>query len=310
METREFDVIIIGGGPGGMSAVQWCAELGLKVLVIEKENEFGGQLVCTYNPVNNYLGVKAENGREIRDRFFDSVENKSFERKLNASIAWADLAGREIALADGSRLRAGAIIIATGIRRRTLGVPGEIEFRGRGMVESGARDRELLSDKIVAVVGGGDAALENALILSEVAAKVVVIHRGSKFSGRDEFISKVENTSNIEIRFHSRVSEIIGRESVEGIRILSGENAEASDIAVDSVLVRIGVVPNSEKFLDQIATDSRGYILIDSNCATDIPGIFAIGDVASPAAPTIANAVGQGSSAAKFIAQNRLSNVQ
>ncbi|MEO7659542.1 MAG: FAD-dependent oxidoreductase, partial [Pyrinomonadaceae bacterium] len=280
-------------------------DLGLRALLIEKESEFGGQLLWTFNPVNNYLGVDAENGRAMRDRFLESVENKGFQSRLNATIERVDLSAREITMADGSLLRSGAIIIATGVRRRTLGVPGEIEFRGRGMIESGVKDLSKTRNKIVAVVGGGDAALENALMMSEVATKVFVIHRGSKFSGRDEFISRVENTSNIEIHFHSRVSEIFGRESVEGIRILSCETAKASDLAVDSVLVRIGVVPNSDKFLNQIATDSCGYILIDSNCGTDIPGIFAIGDVASPTAPTIANAVGQGSVAAKFIAQNR-----
>ncbi|HEY3027454.1 MAG TPA: FAD-dependent oxidoreductase, partial [Pyrinomonadaceae bacterium] len=136
------DVLIIGAGPAGLSAACWCDELGLDTLVLEQNSEVGGQLLSVYNPIENYLGVSAANGRELRDRFLDQTRNAEFDLWTNVEIASIDLRSHRVQLRSGEELKAISIIIATGTRRRSLGIPGESEFAGRGMIESATRDRD------------------------------------------------------------------------------------------------------------------------------------------------------------------------
>src|SRR5918911_1207732 len=185
------DVIIIGAGPAGLSAALWCDELGLDTLVIEQAAEVGGQLLRVYNPVENYLGVRAANGRELRDLFAAQVEDAEFDLWTEAEIESVDLSAKRISLRSGEELRALSIIIATGVRRRELGVPGEREFKGRGMIESGRRDRDEFAGQDVCVVGGGDAAAENALYLAEACPTVTLVHRGKKLRARSEFAERL-----------------------------------------------------------------------------------------------------------------------
>src|SRR5260221_11802614 len=154
------DVLIIGAGPGGLSAARWCDELGLDTLVLEQNEHVGGQLLSVHNPIENYLGARATNGRELRDRFVEQTETSDFDLWTNVEIAGVDLKARRVRLRSGEELQSIAIIIATGLRRRKLGIPGEGEFIGRGMIESSG-DREAFAGKDVCVIGGGDAAAEN-----------------------------------------------------------------------------------------------------------------------------------------------------
>src|SRR5438067_8187470 len=147
------DVIIIGAGPAGLSAARWCDELGLDTLVIEREREVGGQLLRVYNPVANYLGFEAADGRELRDRFAAQVEEKDFDLWTGAEIEGVDLRAKRVRLRSGEELQSVALVLATGVRRRRLGVPGEEEFKGRGLLESGKRDRERVAGQDVLVVG-------------------------------------------------------------------------------------------------------------------------------------------------------------
>src|SRR5258708_7265911 len=135
------DVLIIGAGPAGLSAARWCDELGLDTLVLEQSEEIGGQLLSIHNPIENYLGLHADNGRELRDRFVEQTKDGDFDLWTNVEIAGVDLKAKRVALRSGEDLKAIAIVIATGLRRRKLGIPGEDEFVGRGMIESSA-DRQ------------------------------------------------------------------------------------------------------------------------------------------------------------------------
>jgi len=299
--STDYDVIIIGGGPAGFSASLWCAELGLKSILFEKENEFGGQLLWTFNAIKNYLGIEAANGRELRDRFLQHIENNDVRRQTGASVVSADLALKTVTLADGKSFTAKAIIIATGVRRRKLEVPGEEEFHGKGILESGVKAIHELSGKTVVIVGGGDAALENAFILSKVAEKVVVIHRRSQFTARNEFVESAQTHKHVEFVFDSRVTAIIGDNMVKAVEIEDIASGRQSTIPTDAVLIRIGVAPNTEPFHGQIALDSLGYILVDSTCVTNLEGIYAAGDVANPLAPTINTAAGNGATSVKQI---------
>ena len=135
------DVIIIGAGPAGLSTAFWCDELGLDTLMLEQAEHVGGQLHRVYNPINNYLGLKARNGQELLDRFTADIENADFDLWTQTSITSVDLKARRVSLASGENLQSIAIVIATGVRPRALGIPGEKEFVGKGMIESAARDR-------------------------------------------------------------------------------------------------------------------------------------------------------------------------
>lgn len=305
LKTTDFDLIIIGGGPGGLSAALWCAELGLNALLLEREAAFGGQLLHTFNAIKNHLGAEAENGRELRDRFLRQVENTSVVRRSGAEIVAADLVEKTVVLADGTRHSATAIIIATGVSRRKLGIPREVEFYGRGILESGEASKNDVAGKRILIVGGGDAAIENALILSRVAEKIFVVHRRSEFSARCEFVERASRDEKIEFIFNSAATAIVGNEEVEAVEVEHIPTGARLNIPVDAVLIRVGFEPNTALFRGQVDLDDVGFICVYGNCATSMPGVFAIGDVANPLAPTISVAVGGGATAAKIIAANR-----
>ncbi|MEA2203495.1 MAG: thioredoxin reductase [Blastocatellia bacterium] len=296
------DVLIIGAGPAGLSAANWCDELGLDTLVLEQNSEVGGQLLSVHNRIENYLGVSAANGKELRDIFLEQKPDAEFDLWTNVEIANIDLRARRVELRSGEALNAISMIIATGVRRRRLGIPGEMEFAGRGIIESGTRDRDFFASKDVCVIGGGDAAAENALLLSEVCPTVTMVHRGRKLSARREFSEALATNHCITVFKESHVQRILGDEEIEAVEILRGGAIKPFQMAVKGVLIRIGVEPNTDLFRDQLAADDRGYVVVNGQQETSVANVFAIGDVANPLAPTIAGAVGAGASAAKVIA--------
>jgi len=296
------DVLIIGAGPAGLSAARWCDELGLDTLVLEQDSETGGQLLSVHNRIENYLGLSVANGRELRDVFLEQTKDAEFDLWTNVEIANIDLRARRVALRSGEELNAISIIIATGVRRRALGIPGETEFAGRGIIESGTRDRDAFAGKDVCVIGGGDAAAENALLLSEVCPTVTMVHRGRKLSARREFAEALGTNHCITVFKESQVQRIIGNQEVEAVEILRGGAIKPFQMAVKGVLVRIGVEPNTDLFRDQLTIDDRGYVVVNGQQETSVTNVFAIGDVANPLAPTVSGAVGAGATAAKVIA--------
>ena len=296
------DVIIIGAGPAGLSTAFWCDELGLDTLVLEQAEQIGGQLHRVYNPINNYLGLKAGNGEELLERFAGDVDAADFDLWTGTSITSVDLKAKRLELASGEKLQAIAIVIATGVRPRELSLPGEQEFRGKGMIESAARDRDLFAGKDVCVVGGGDAAVENALLLAEVCPTVTLVHRGKKLRARREFAEMLRSSHCITIFTESVLTRIIGEDEVVGVEIKRKEGLKPFQLAVRGLLIRIGVEPNTELFGDQVETDENRFIRINSEHEASMPMVFAVGDVSSPLSPTISGATGAGATAAKVIA--------
>jgi len=297
-----YDVLIIGAGAAGLSAARWCDELGLDTIVLESAEEVGGQLLSVHNPIENYLGVKTANGRELRDRFIEQTQDGDFDLWTNAAIDRVDLKARRVILRSGESLQSIAIIIATGLRRRSLGIPGETEFVGRGIIESGARDRELVKGKDVCVIGGGDAAAENALLLAEVCPTVTLVHRGRKLRARREFAEQLPTHHCVTVFPESVVHRILGTEWVEAVEIERAGALKPFQMAVQGVLIRIGFEPNTDFVREQLELDDRGYVVVGPQQETSVVNVFAIGDVANPLAPTIAGAVGAGATAAKVIA--------
>ncbi len=298
-KTFDTDVIIIGAGPAGLSAAIWCADLGLSTIVFEKEAEPGGQLLRIYNPITNYPGIETANGREMRDRFLTTFKKSEVVTQLSTRIADIDPVGKSVVTNSGDRFTAHSLIIATGVRRRRLNVPGEEIFKGKGIIESGSKEKEKARGKTVLITGGGDAALENALILADFAAKVYVIHRRAELRARSEFTEKALNHPIIEFRLETAVRSIKGGSKIKAVQLFNAMSGATEEIALDLVLIRIGVEPNTELLQGKIELDNKGYILINNNCETSTPGVYAIGDAANSVAPTISTAAGTGATAAK-----------
>jgi len=296
------DVVIIGAGPAGLAAALWCDQLGLDTLILEQRETVGGQLHSIYGPIENYPGVRAPNGAELLARFADQIDSAGFDLWTNVEIASVDLSAKRVSLHSGEQLNSISIIIANGVRRRLLGIPGENEFSGKGIIDSAARDRNLFAGKDVCVIGGGDAAVENALLLANVCPTVTLVHRGKKLAARREFVEELQTNHCVTVFIESVVSRIIGNEEVEAVEIQRKEAIKPFQMAVRGVLIRIGVEPNTDLFRDQLQLDSKNYIVVTSQQETTSPNVFAIGDVSNPLAPTLSGATGAGATAAKVIA--------
>ena len=304
---KSLDVIIIGGGAAGLSAALWCDELGLSALLLEKEAELGGQLLWAYNAIKNHLGIEAENGFEMRDAFIRQIENRRFSVSLQSEVSQLNLEDKTICLESGESFSARALIIATGVRRGKLGVEGEEKFKNKGILASGKRDQNLVRDKRVVIVGGGDAALENALILAEAASEVKVVHRRNNFRARAEFIEAAKKNPQIEFLTETIVRRITGNEQIEAVEMENLQSGKSYLLPADAVLIRIGVEPNTEFLRGKLDLDQYGFIKINSDCETGVKGVFAVGDAANRNAPTVSSAVGMGAAAVKNI--NILLNV-
>jgi len=295
------DVIIIGAGPAGLTAALWCDELGLDTLVLEQQEQTGGQLNSIYGPINNYPGMAAANGREFFAEFASRVDAAEFDIWTGAEIETIGLKTKRIRLRSGEELQSVSIVIATGVRRRQLGVPGETEFVGRGVIESASRDHNQFAGKDVCVIGGGDAAVENALILADVCPTVTLVHRGRTLRARPTLAQQIQGRHCITVFPESVVTRILGSDRVEAVEIRRKEALQPFQMAVQGVVIRIGVQPNIDLFRDELQLDEGGYVVVNNNQETNVANVFAVGDVASPLAPTIIGAAGAGATAAKVI---------
>ena len=306
MNNRIYDIVIIGGGPAGMSAALWASDLGLRSLLIEENEALGGQLASIHNPIENYIGIPVRNGREMRDAFLRTLESAKFDLSSGVGVMHAELAARHVELRDGTTVEAEAVIIATGVRRRRLGVEGEDQFDGRGMLSSGSKDVESVKGSRVLIVGGGDAAIENALILSPHADSVTVLHRRDEFAARDSFVEQARQLGNVTLMTGRIVEQVFGGDRLEGVSVRDVLNNSTDKIHCDYCLVRIGVQPNSELFSQQLCADAEGYIKVDSYCRTNIENVYAVGDIANPQSLTISTAAGNAATAVSHTSKQKL----
>jgi thioredoxin reductase (NADPH) len=296
-----YDVIIIGGGPAGMSALVWCQSLGLHGALLEQSSELGGQMLQMFHRVLDYPGLIAENGRELRDHFVAHLDQLRLDYRTACKIEEVDLIRRR-ALCDGQWLQARAIIIATGARKRRLGIPGEDEFEIRGVSFSATRDHSLYAGKKVCVIGGGDSAVQNSLILANVCPQVTLIHRSDKFRARADWLKQARENPRITIINNAEAKAIEGGERVERLIIQDTRSRETQTIETEGVFIRVGVAPNTEIFRGQIDLDEAGFIKTDQRQRTSVEMVYAAGDVCRPVSLSVATAVGQGAVAAKEIA--------
>lgn len=296
------DVIIIGGGPAGIAAAIWCDLLGLDTLLLESADKVGGQLHSVFNAIEDYPGCTFPNGAEMAARLTDQLDKSEADYWRGVAIDSLDLKAKRVSLKSGEELQSLFLVLATGVRRRELGIPGEREFVDKGVMTSGVKDRHSYAGKDVCVVGGGDAAVENAVLLAEVCPTVTLVHRGPKVRARSEFVEQLHGNHCITVFYESVVTRIIGNQQVEAVEIRRKEAIKPFQMAVGGVLIRIGVTPNVELFDRQLDLDGRGYVTVSAQHEASVANVFAIGDLSNPLAPTLSGAAGAGATVAKVIA--------
>jgi thioredoxin reductase (NADPH) len=280
------DLLIVGAGPCGVSAALWARSLGLTPLLLERDARAGGQLLSVHFAPINVAGAPAVEGTSLASRLGDQLVELGVEVRYGAEVA--ALEKNALRLAGGERLAAEALLIASGVRRRRLGVPGELDLEGRGVT---FQDRARLAGQDVAVIGGGDAAFENALLLAAAGCRVTLVVRGVP-RARAEFRARVTTDPRIELLEHTRVVAIEGGAHVEQVELMGDRGR--FPIPVDGVVVKVGVLPNTEWCAGAVACDPDGYVMVDEAFATSLPRVWAAGDVTRPPLFGIAVAAGQG----------------
>lgn len=293
-----YDVIVIGGGPAGFAAAMYLGRKKLKCALFEGD-VFGGQMTRT-GFIDDYPGVLQTDGLGLTDIMKKQAESMGAEIK-NEKITEIGIIGNKsfrVRSANKNDYGCRAIIMATGVDVRKLDVPGEEKFAGRGVSYCAVCDAPLFRNKTVAVVGGGNSAIDGAQLLSKYAAKVYIVHRRNEFRAHHLLIEAVLGTSNIEPVLNAVVERIEGTRFVEKI-VLKSATGAASELKVDGVFVEIGGIPTSQLVKPLgVALDDHGYIRVDKSQATSVLGIFAAGDVTDFQLKQIATAVGQGAQAA------------
>jgi len=274
---KVLDLIIIGAGPAGIAAAMYASRAKLSFIILEKAFT-GGQIVNTYE-IENYPGIKATSGFELSNMFREHAETLEVEfLSEEVSEVITDGPIKKVVTNDGI-YEARTIILATGASWKKLGAKGEDKFSGMGVSYCATCDGAFYREKVTAVVGGGDVAVEDAIYLSRLCKKVYLIHRRDELRAvkvLQEHLFKIEN---IEIIWDSEVDEIIGDQMVEKIHVRNRLTDEDQMIEVSGVFIAVGSDPNSGLVLDQVETDSKGWIKTNEDCATSVPGVFAAGDL-------------------------------
>ncbi len=298
--TREL--IIVGAGPAGVSAALWAKSLHLDVALIEGAEAPGGQLFHVHFHPRELPGLEAGDGRAIAATYARQLAEAGIPARYGVRAEALELGSTPVVRLDsGERAACRALLIACGARRRKLAVPGEAEFAGRGVSYSATRDRDQLAGRRVVVAGGGDAAFENALMLLGTGCEVTLVARGS-VRARPEFRDRVAAESRVRVLEHTRVLAVEGDAQVRAVRVALPSGPETgTQIECEGVVVKIGVVPNTEWCRDVLAHDAEGYLRVDSAFATSAPGVWAAGDVVRPALASVPVAAGHGALAVAAI---------
>jgi thioredoxin reductase (NADPH) len=297
--SETYDVVIVGSGPAGYTAALYAARANLDVLVFQGF-EVGGQLMLT-SDVENYPGYRdGVMGPDMMDDF--EAQASRFGAKMRPeNVERVDLSERPFKLwAEGEQepVLARAIVIATGAKAKWLGLPGEQRLMGRGVSGCATCDGFFFKDKRVAVVGGGDTAMEEALFLTKFAAEVLLIHRRDEFRASKIMLQRARNNPKVTFLTDTVVEDVLGEEGVERIRVGNTKTGEERDIEVDGFFAAIGHAPATGLFVDQVEMDDGGYVLPKENTMTSVPGVFAAGDVSDKRYRQAVTAAGDGCRAA------------
>ena len=291
-----YDMIVIGGGPGGYTAALYAARAGVDTLVIEKLSA-GGQMALTHQ-IDNYPGfVDGIGGWELADQMQRQAERFGAKTQ-NAEVRSVDLKAspKKVETSEGA-FYGKTIVLATGANPRELGVSNEKELVGRGVAYCAACDGMFYKGKTVVVVGGGNTAAADALLLSRVAEKVIIVHRRDTLRATKIYHEPLMRAENVEFRWNSVVMELLHEDKLIGVRLKDVQTGEETVLAADGVFVSVGRKPATELVADQVELDKGGYIVAGENTATNIPGVYAVGDVRTKLLRQVVTAVADGAMA-------------
>jgi thioredoxin reductase (NADPH) len=299
MTNREPpELLVVGAGPAGVSAALWAETLGLRTALIEASEGPGGQLHHIHFRPLNFAGAAPGDGPAIAGSFGTQLGASGVETHYGMRAASLDPAAPAIRTDAGERIPARAVLIATGVRRRRLEVPGERELEGRGVSFSATQDKARFAGEDVVVAGGGDAAFENALILTGVGCRVTLVVRGRP-RARGEFRERVAADPHIEVLEDTRITAIEGDRRMRTVHLEGPRGAFAMEAA--GLVIKIGVIPNTEWLAGTLERDAEGYVPVDEHFGTSQPRVWAAGEVTHPALAGLAVAIGQGALAAGSI---------
>lgn len=291
-----YDLLIIGSGPAGLAAAIYAQRARLSTLVLEKEYISGGQVVNTYE-VDNYPGLPGINGFELGVKFREHAD------RLGAKFLTAEVKDiiieetvKKVATSEGT-FQARALILAMGAVHRELGVPGEKELAGMGVSYCATCDGAFFKERTVAVVGGGDVAVEDAIFLARGCKKVYLIHRRDELRAAKSLQERLFSCENVEILWNTVVQEINGEDHVESIKVKNVTTGEQNCMDMDGLFVAVGILPNSEIVRGLVDMDEGGYILAGEDGATNRKGVFAAGDIRKKSLRQIVTAVSDGANA-------------
>lgn len=293
-----YDLLIIGGGPGGMTAAVYAARKRIKSLLISKD--LGGQLLLT-SDVENYMGYQYITGRELTDKFRSQMEQFPIVNVIVGDIV-ENLASEDdhfvVTTANNRKYIGKTVIIASGKRSRPLDISGEHELVGRGVSYCSTCDAPLFKGKDIVVIGGGNSALTAVLDLIAIANKVYVINRAPDWQADPIIVEKTKGAENVVPLLSHQVVSIQGENVVTGVTVESLETGESKELSVQGVFVEIGLLPNSEFASNLVQINDRGEVMVDCGCRTSVPGVFGAGDVTTAPEKQITVAIGEGAKAA------------
>jgi thioredoxin reductase (NADPH) len=295
---ESWDLIIIGGGAAGLAAGIYGARSGLKTLVLDEK--LAGGTMADAPLIENYPGFQSINGMELAQKMVAHCRKtgasiREFEKVLEMKLE----SDKKIIKTNKTPYEAKAVIIASGSHYRELGVPGEKELRGKGVSYCGVCDGPLFKEKRVLVIGGGNSAVITALYLAEIASEVKIAHRREEFRAEEALITALKAKENIEILWNTEINEIRGERLVNKVIVFNNKTKETKELPVDGIFVQVGEDPNSQLAKEAgVTVDEDGYILVDIRQRTNIPGVYAAGDVTNHPVKQVGTAVGQGITAA------------
>ena len=293
-----YDLIIIGAGPAGLSAAIYGLRAGLKTLLLEQAAVGGGQVLTTYE-VDNYPGLPKINGFDLGTRFEEHAKQLGAIRVTTQVLEVLLDEEQKIKIVrtqDGDFLTR-TVILAAGASHAMLGVPGEMEFGGRGVSYCATCDGAFYRKKETAVIGGGDAAVEDAIYLAGLCEKVYLIHRRNELRAAMSLQEALKKLPNVEILWEHVVEEICGEDQVSGLRLRHVGNGKEKLLPVTGVFIAVGIRPNSELFASLVSLDEQGYVKAGEDCITNTPGIFAAGDIRTKKLRQIVTAAADGANA-------------
>lgn len=291
-----FDVIIVGAGPAGLSAGIYTVRSGKSALILEGKS-YGGQIINTPD-IENYPGIKNISGFEFATGLYEQATSLGAEVKYEQAVSIEDKGDIKIVNTEQGSYECKAVILATGAKNRPLGIEKEKEFVGYGISYCATCDGAFYRNKDVAVVGGGNTAIEDALFLTNYCNKVYVIHRRDTFRVDPKDVEKLKSKDNVEFVMNSTVEKILGESSVEGIEIKDKNTKETKNINVSGIFVAVGQEPDNQMFSDLVELDESGYIIAKEDCMTNVKGIYTAGDCRTKSVRQLTTAAADGAVAA------------